>query len=773
MADIFGISVSGLLSSQRALNTAAHNVANVNTEGYSRQRVDLATRNPQFTGAGFIGSGVEVSNIRRSYNEFLTLEIRDSISSTQEYDRFYKLAAQMDNLIADPRGSLSPAMQGFFNAVQDVSNDPASAPARQTMLTSAETMVDRFRFFDTRLDEQYRNVNSQMGNILNGINSLAQGIADVNRAIVDVGGNNGGPVSNDLLDRRDLLLGKLAELAAVSKVDQDDGSILVFIGNGQVLVNRFDTQEVTLVDNEFDASRSEVGIRVGANDVDISSNLRGGQLGGVMDFRRNVLDSARNALGRIGLSLVNDFNAQHRLGMDLGGSLGADFFSISGMSGSGATAKASSNNTTTTGVTYLVTDPSALTTSDYRLTYNGANKYTLMRLSDQKTTAIDASSGYPYTTAAIDGFTVSIAAAPTLRDSFLVQPTANAISSIDLLIKNTAEIAAAGAVRTTTAANNTGLAVINEGTLVDETAYVNDTYSLIMADSTAAVANGTVGTITDNNSDSTLQYALTINNTVVYTQSEAAAPLADLTALASAINGASDVNVGITGVKAYVDTTNNVLYLANVPSSPAPITVTESLTTSAGTVEDGDTVTGYFGSVLTGSSTPSVTLPAFSREANSYFIEDSSGAYVAAGTYTSGNTISFNGIEVAVSKTANLGDNFTIAPNLNGISDSRNALSLAALQRTASLDNGTATYQDAYGSMAAKIGARTNQALINYEAQDALLNNALAAQAEVSGVNLDEEAADMLRFQQMYMASSRLIQTAESMFQELLGVLRR
>lgn len=770
-SDLLGIGVTGLLSSQRALTTVSHNIANVNTDGYSRQRAELATRDPQYTGAGFFGRGVDVANVRRITDQFLTTEIRGTTAAVREFDQFYKLASQIDNLIADPQGSISLAMQKFFNSVNEVSNNPASVPARQSMLTQAETLVDRFGFFDQRLTEQYTNVNTQLGQLTNEINGLASSIAALNRSIVDVSGNSSGQVANDLLDRREQALQRLSELVTVKSVDQDNGTVSVFIGTGQVLVNGYEYQEMDLTDSEFDSSRQEVGVTVGSNVVDVSNQITGGKLAGVLEYRDRILDPVRSAMGRIAIGLTEHFNAQHQLGMDLNGELGEDFFTVSGLAAPALAAAASSRNTTTTGVNFLITDSTDLTTSDYRLTYLGSDQYTLMRLSDNVVTNINASAGYPYTAAEVDGVTLTIDAAPTLRDSFLLRPAFAGIAAFDLAISDPAKIAAASPIRTLHGSGNTGSGVIDGGEVVDRATYVEDTYTIIMGDETAAVANGTVGTITDNGNDSTLQYQLRVNGVVVYTQSEAGAPLADLDSLAAAINGASDGNVALTGVRAYVDAAATTLYLANDPASSLPIAVTETLTTSAGTVEDGDTVTGYFGGVLTGSTAPTNDL-AYSTAADSYIVVDGSDAVVTTGTYTDSATIAFNGMEVVISEEANLGDTFTVQPNLAGSADNRNALVLATLQTQRILGGGSTTLQDAHGELVSIVGTRTHQSLLNFNAQDALLSHSISARDAVSGVSLDEEAADLMKYQQTFQASAQVIVAADKLFEALLGMMR-
>ena len=771
MSDLLGIGVTGLLASQRALSTTSHNIANVNTPGYSRQRVELATRDPMYTGVGFFGRGVDITNVRRLVDQFLTTEIRGTTSATMEFDQFYKLSSQIDNLIADPQGSISPAMLKFFNAVNDVSNNPSSTPARQSMLSQAETMVDRFTFFDQRLAEQYNNVDTQLEQYVTEVNNLAQSIAQLNRTIVDVGGGASGQVANDLYDRREQLMQKLSELVTVKSVEQDNGTVNVFIGTGQVLVSGYDYQAMRTTDSEFDIGRSEVGVTVGATVVDVSSQISGGKMAAVLDYRNRILDPVRSSLGRLALGLTESFNAQHQLGMDLNGSLGEDFFAVAGLATPALGAAPSSRNTTTTGVTFLITDTSELTTSDYRLTYLGSNQYTLTRVSDGTVTNINANSGYPYTATEVDGFTLTIDAALTIRDTFQIRPTFDAIQSFGLAISDPARVAAASPIRTLHGASNTGNGEINGGEVVDRANYIADRYTVVMSDATAAATGGAVGVITDNNNDSTLQYEISINGVTVYTQTEADAALANLDALATAINGAGDANVALTGVRAYVNTAGTALYLSNDPATSLPIELTESLTTSAGTVENGDTVTGYFGGVLTGSTTPTNDV-AYSTSADSFVIVDSTNTVVTTGTYTEGSTISFNGIEIVLRGDSNLGDEYTIEPNLAGSADNRNALALASIQTARVLNSGTATLQDAYGSLISTVGTRTNQSLLNFNAQDGLLAHANSARDELSGVNLDEEAADLMKYQQVYQASAQVIVAADKLFESLLGMMR-
>lgn len=183
VGDTLGIGISGLLAFQRSLSTVGHNIANVNTEGYSRQRVELATRPPQYSGGGYVGTGVTQSAVKRLYDDFLITQVRTSAAMYNASENFYTLASRVDNLLADPQAGLTPSLQSFFNAVQGVANDPGSLAARQVMLTEANTLADRFHYMDQRLTDLDNGVNVELKNRIDEINGLAQAIASVNKDI--------------------------------------------------------------------------------------------------------------------------------------------------------------------------------------------------------------------------------------------------------------------------------------------------------------------------------------------------------------------------------------------------------------------------------------------------------------------------------------------------------------------------------------------------------------------------------------------------------------
>ena len=760
---MFNLGITALISYQRALGVTSNNIANVNNEGYNRQTVEFTSRTPQFTGIGFLGNGVGINNIERVYSDVLTEELRNATSLVGESNVFYKFASEINDLAANPDAGIGPALQDFFNAVNDVSNDPASIPARQVMITQGNELSDRFNRFTTRFAQINRSLNEELGSSVSEINSITNSIARLNENIVVATGSGNGNIPNDLLDQRDQLFSQLSEHISITVVDEQDGSANVFMGKGQLLVNRFQSQDIQLTRNEFDPSVQDLAYELNGQTINITNQISGGTLGGVLSFRDQVLDPAKNSLGQLALTFAREFNTQHRHGLDLTGQVGANFFSESQV-----TVLTSINNTGVGDMTVEITDLSALTTSDYQLTYSGGDQYRLVRMSDGTRTNIDATSGYPSVTT-IDGITLTINGAPAVNDVFEIQPTKDGASTFSMLVQDANAIAAASPVRADTSLANTGTLVMNNVELIDETIYVPDNYQMFFGIDSGAGVGGPQGTPVDADADvgDVLEYQLLINNVQIHAQGEAAAPFATLDDLATAINAQQSA----TGVRAYVDNGSGQLYLTNSPASSQPINVTENLAATSGAIEPGDSVTGYFGSTLD-DTTVSNTIT-FNSSADSYIVLDSSNATVTSGAYTAGANVDFNGLRIQASGAPNAGDVISIDQNFAGAGDNRNALALANLRFQTTIANNTTTYQESYGQLVASVGTNTHQAELSSKAQTALLHSTQEERDSLSAVNLDEEAANMMSYQQAYQAAAQVIATADELFQQLLGMIGR
>jgi flagellar hook-associated protein 1 FlgK len=630
MADLLSTGLSGLLAFQRALDTTSHNISNVSTDGYSRQRVLIGTRPAQAYGNGWVGQGASVQTTQRVYDDFIAAQTRSTSSSLEHLDIYAANAERLNNMFGDSANGLSATLQKFVNAFQSVANSPASIPARQVLLSEANTLQQRLQFFDGRLEEIGGEINARIKAEVAEVNSLAAGIARLNNEITAGIARTGGQPPNDLLDQRDRLLDQLSQKISVNVVRQDGGSVNVFVGTGQPLVLGADVNQLSTVQDPSDSSRLTIALQTPGSSVDISRSISGGALGGLLDFRSEQLDPAHNALGRIAVALTDVVNGQHREGIDLSGALGGDLFEVGGPE---ALANDLNGGSGTVGVTR--SDIGALTGRDYILEMTGGG----WQLRDSLTGAAVPMTGTG--TAAdpfvVEGLEIEVGGTANTGDTFLIRPTRGAITNMNVLIADPSRIAAAAPIRTAADTDNSGSGTISAGEVLDST-------------------------------NAQLRSPVTIEF---------------LSATTYSINGA-----------------------------------------------------GSF-------------------------------------TYTSGSDIDVNGWRVQISGAPAAGDTFTVSDNTSGTGDNRNALLLADALKAPVLNNGTTSLGSAVGEFVGGIGVATRQAQINRDAQNVVYEESLAAKEAVSGVNLDEEAANLLKYQQAYQAAAQLIRVADTMFQTLLAATER
>jgi flagellar hook-associated protein 1 FlgK len=432
MSGILGTALSGLMASQSALNTASHNIANVNTDGYSRQRVELSARPPEFTSAGYIGQGVNVATVSRSYNQFITNQLTSSTSAYAQANTLSTLASGVDNTISNQTTGLSAVFSAFSSAVTGVANHPTSIPARQAMLSSAGSVTQQFNMLSIQFEDLRNQTNNQMQASVNNINAYAAGIATLNNQIVAATNNNsGGQLPNDLMDQRDALVAKIAEQVGVSTITQQDGSISVFIGEGQSLVSGASVAKLSLAGSSTDPAHENILI----GGQDISTQITGGELSGALNFRDTVLDPAQQQLGLVAVGFAEQFNTAHAAGFDLNGNAGTAMFSTGT-----PTVIPNPANVGSITATYDPSTLGQLTASDYQLSYDGTN-FSLKRLSDNTVTTFP---GPPPTTITGPGFDISTGATVAANDSFLIRPTFDAAKNITTLLTDPVQIAAAG-----------------------------------------------------------------------------------------------------------------------------------------------------------------------------------------------------------------------------------------------------------------------------------------------------------------------------------------
>jgi flagellar hook-associated protein 1 len=435
MSGILGTALSGLMASQRSLDTTSHNIANVNTEGYSRQRVELTTSTPTYVGGNFIGQGVNVSAVTRNYDQFISSQLTSSTSAFGESSTLATMASQVDNIASNEATGLSSSLKSFFNAAHGVANDPSSIPARQVLTSESASLSQQFNRLSAKFDALNSQANGQMQGTVDEINLYANSLADLNGKIALESSRGSDQLPNDLLDQRDALINKIAAKVSVSSVPQQDGTVNLFIGKGQPLVLGANNSKLSLAASSNDPSRQEVVL----GGQQITKDITGGELSGAIKFRDQVLEPARQQLGLVAAGVAIQFNSVHTTGFDLNGDAGKNMFSL-GTPALDVPVIAKSGTVGSITANYDPSTVGQLASSDYDLSYDGAT-FSLKRLSDNTVTTF---AGPPPTTIAGPGFSIATGASVAANDSFLIRPTFDAAKKMTALITDPTKIAAAG-----------------------------------------------------------------------------------------------------------------------------------------------------------------------------------------------------------------------------------------------------------------------------------------------------------------------------------------
>ncbi|KAA9001573.1 flagellar hook-associated protein FlgK [Stenotrophomonas cyclobalanopsidis] len=621
MSSVLSTGTSALLAFQRALATTSHNVANINTPGYSRQKVDFATADPQNYGFGEVGSGTRITDIRRAADQLAISRLLDSSGELARLKQLSTMADRVDALFSDTATNVSGMWSNFFDTVSGLSSNAAGAADRQNMLDSAGALANRFQQLNTHLN----NLNGEVNNGLIGgateINRLASEIAQINGAI----GSSIANAAPDLLDRRDQLISQLIGYTGGTATIQDGGFMNVYTAGGNALVVGTTASKVTTVADPYQPERLQLALQTQGGTITLTSKAVGGQMGGLMEFRDTVLTPAQSELGKMAVGLAESFNSSHRNGVDLYGQMGGDFFNLGSPRVTGNTANAG-----TATITASYGELSTLDAQNIVLKYDG----TQWQASRADTGASVALTGTGTTTdpLVVSGVELVVGGAPAANDRFLLQPTAGVAGSLSVAITDPSRIAAAAAIKGAAALANTGTGKLSGVTVTD----------------------------------------------------------------ASAAN------------------------LRN----PAAIVFTSATTY---TIDGG-----------------------------------------APQTYTAGQTISASGWSFVLDGAPKTGDTFSITPTPPGSSDNTNAIALSKVEDAKAFNSGTVTLNGALGGLTTQVGAAARSAEYSLGAQQVITDQAQSARDSISGVNLDEEAADMLRLQQAYQAASQLISTADTMFQTIL-----
>ena len=509
MSSLLTNGASALLTFQRALATTSQNIANVNTEGYSRQRVNLESVVSDPNERLQVGSGVTVTNIERMQDEFATAQVLQTTSAFARQQTHLDMAGQIDGFMADDALSLTPALNSFYDAIQDANSDPASLANREVIIEQASSLATRFRGMQQQLDGLQEEVNDRLTASVSDVNDISASIAEINSELITRNGILQRQTANSLLDQRDQLVSELSGLADIRTHIQDDGAMNVYAGNGLALVVGADAQQLRIAQDTNTPGQLEIEIDVGTNWQPIGTLLQGGSIGGLRDFERDTLSKAMHEIGRLALVLADSVNGQHKQGIDLQGNNGTDIFSFGDPEVLSSSLNSGSGNVAAT-----ISDVNSLEASDYRIRFDGSG-YTTTRISDGQQTV----GTLPMT---IDGIEISVSGSPSTGDIFIVSPSRRAAAYLDNIMTSADALALASPLSATSSFDNIGTARSELSAIPDpQNPNLNNSVEIVFTDNSTFdvldISNGnTLATGLSYTSGSPIQFngwELTINGT--------------------------------------------------------------------------------------------------------------------------------------------------------------------------------------------------------------------------------------------------------------------
>ncbi|CAM6261481.1 flagellar hook-associated protein FlgK [Enterobacter intestinihominis] len=476
MSSLINSAMSGLSAAQSALNTVSNNISSYNVAGYTRQTTILGASNSTLTGGGWVGNGVYVSGVQREYDAFITNQLRAAQNQSSGLTTRYQQMSKIDDVLSDTTNSLSANLQDFFKSLQTLVSNAEDPAARQTVLGKADGLVNQFKTNDQYLRDQDAQVNTAISTSVDQINNYAKQIANLNDQISRLTGVGAGASPNELLDQRDQLVSELNKIVGVDVTVQDSGTYNISIANGYTLVQGSNASQLAAVKSSADPARTTIAyVDAAAGNVEISEKqITTGSLGGLLTFRSQDLDQARNTLNQMALAFADAMNTQHQAGFDANGDKGGKLFDF----GSPAVLS-NGKNTGSASVTATMTDSTKVQATNYKVEYNGTD-WTITRLSDNTsfTAKPDASGNLSF-----DGLNVKISGSANNKDSFIVKPVNDVIVNMDVAISDESKLAMASAQGSGESDNTNGqkLLDLQSAKLVGGNKTFNDAYAALVS----------------------------------------------------------------------------------------------------------------------------------------------------------------------------------------------------------------------------------------------------------------------------------------------------
>lgn len=660
---LYQTGISGLLAAQQQLATTGHNISNVNTEGYTRQRADQNSVIGLKSGNNYIGGGTYIQDITRLYDQFSHKEQLLTQSSLGNADLLNTHLSQLDQVMSTSGSSVTSSLDLFYQSLNSVADNPNDSGLRSIVLNRASILSTDLNELTNAFDKMTDAVNGEIAQVASRVSEISLELAKLNETVMHSQNISQAGQPNDLLDKRDQLIGELSEYTRVNTIEDANGVLTVMIGQGTTLVAGITPMTLQVNGGDPDSKNTQLSLVRGNSSVAINGNTLGGSLAANFEFRDEHLTQTRNEIDRLAMAISSTLNSSQASGLDLNGLQGANIFTdINTAQLQQGRVLTPSSNTGTTQAQITINDVSLLPTDAFEVRFDGTD-FTLYNLTKGSSENLGApGAGVPagtHTPSSPDyGFSFVETGTPLAGDTFTIVPTKNGAALMKTTLTDGNAIAASTAIAVTPSDNN-------------------------VSDGKVSITN--------------------VTNPVA----------------------ARAYNVTVDVYESAPNTFSYRVYNSNTPP-PAPTIATGNYAAGASVVVD---------------------IPSGSPDFQIEIKGDLTGAGANA------------------RETFTLGDAF-------GVGNGNHAVAMAKTQEVGVTNGGNETFSQSLAISTSVVGANASNAELVADTAQALFTQAYNRNQATSGVNLDEEAANLLKYQQAYQAASQIISTANTIFDTILAAVR-
>lgn len=430
MADIMHIGISGLMAYQTALNVASQNITNADTPFYSRRSVDFK-ENP-------FNSGVNVSDVRRIYDETANRYVQTTNSDMAKWSLYSQQISNFEPLLDNPATSIDTFLNSSLDALNAIQSN-FNPSNRSLYMSSLQAVSTQFQHVNAEIDRQMTNVNLSLQTEVQQINNILSALNGINDQML-TSLNSDHP---ELLDQRESLVQELSTYFDFTTLVDQNGLLDLSLSNGLSLLKSNPPLTFTTIQDAAKPNTLLIAAKSNTTVMDITPLIHGGEIAGWLDYRNDALESARTDLDRLAMVFADNLNHQNQLGVDANGNLGGRIFAdinSSGVASSRVSANAY-NTGSTSSMNVTIDDTSAILNTDYRMNIGASNSYTLTRLSDNTVVSTGSLSSLPATISA-DGFTINVPSGTfNAGDRYTISPTHGGANNLTLDITDPSQLA--------------------------------------------------------------------------------------------------------------------------------------------------------------------------------------------------------------------------------------------------------------------------------------------------------------------------------------------